>query len=358
MRYVFKTRYEQDLRMFRDGVQASWYLFLVVVLLLAPLLLGNYLLSLLSFILIYSIVGIGLMLLIGFTGQMSIGHAAFFAVGAYTEAVLQGYGWPFIATAPCAIALAAVAGFVIGLPTLRLTGIYLAIATMSFGFIVEEVIARWESVTGGNAGKAVPSLKLIVGPLNGSVPMYLLCLVCVVSVGLVARNLLRSPSGRAFIAIRDSEVSAQSMGINLARYKTRAFAISAAMTGLAGALYAHQIKFLGPDQFTLLVSVEFLMMVVIGGMGSLRGAVFGAIFMIALPQLIGQAKAFLPAAVAEQTGLNAAAFGIITVLFVLFEPLGLNGRWIKIQTWFSLFPTYRKGMFKRKKSYTKSERLA
>lgn len=358
MRYIFKTRHEQDLRLFRDGIEAGWFLLLGAALLVAPFLLGSYVLSLLSFIFIYSIVGFGLMLLTGFTGQMSLGHAAFFAVGAYTEAVLQSHGWPFVASAPSSILLAAAAGVVIGLPALRLTGIYLAIATMSFNFIVEEALARWESVTGGNAGIAVPKLKLLFSILPTGVPMYMLCLVCVVAVGLVVRNLLRSPSGRAFIAIRDSEVSAQSMGVNLAYYKTRSFAISAGITGLGGALYAHQIKFLGPDQFTLLVSIEFLMMVVIGGMGSLHGAVFGAIFMIGLPELISRVKVLLPAGIADQTGLNAVVFGILTVLFVLFEPLGIYGRWVKIRTWFSLFPTYRKGMFKRQKTYAKSERLA
>ena len=200
MRFVMITRYEQDLRLFRDRIDAGWYFFLVAGLLLIPFLFGNYLLNTLSFIFIYSIVGIGLMVLTGFTGQFSLGHAAFFAVGAYTEMALQSHGWPFIASAPAAMALAAVAGLVIGLPAVRLAGIYLAIATMSFGFIVEEILARWESVTGGNAGKSVPPLRLVTDTVRDGVPMYLLCLACVVTVSLVARNLLRSPSGRAFIA--------------------------------------------------------------------------------------------------------------------------------------------------------------
>src|SRR5437773_2761524 len=277
MRTLFKTRHAQDLGMFRDPYEARWYLALLLALLAAPFVLVPYPSSLATFVFIYSTVGLGLMLLVGFTGQMSLGHAAFFAVGAYAEAVLQTHGWPFVASAPAAVLLAAAAGVVIGLPALRLTGIYLAIATMSFNFIVEEVLARWESVTGGNAGMAVPSVKLLTGKLADGWQTYMLGLGCLLLVLGVLRNLLRSSSGRAFIAIRDSEVSAQSMGVNLALYKTRSFAISAGITGLAGALYAHQIKFLGPDQFTLLVSVEFLMMVVIGGMGSLQGAVFGAI---------------------------------------------------------------------------------
>jgi branched-chain amino acid transport system permease protein len=357
MRFLFKTRYEQDLQYFKDGVSRFWYLALVVALLAAPWVVPDYYRTQLTFVFIYSIVGFGLMILAGFTGQISMGHAAFLAIGAYAEAVFQSMGWPFIASAPMAMLLAGAAGIVIGLPALRLTGIYLAIATLSFGFIVEEVLARWESVTGGNSGKLVLSPKFITEKLVGDVPFYYLCLGCVLIVAVLCYNLMRSPTGRAFIAIRDSEISAQSMGVNLARYKTMSFAISAAITGLAGALYAHQIKFISPEQFTLFVSIEFLMMVVIGGMGSLHGAVFGAIFIIVLPQMIALSKDFLPAIVAEQTGLKTTIFGLIMIFFVLFEPLGIYGRWVKIRTYFSLFPMYKKDMFKRQKAYQKSERV-
>jgi branched-chain amino acid transport system permease protein len=174
---------------------------------------------------------------------------------------------------------------------------------------------------------------------------------------MAMKNLLRAPTGRALIAIRDSEVSAQSMGVNLARYKTLSFALSAAVTGLAGALYAHQIKFLSPEQFTVLVSIEFLMMVVIGGLGSLHGAIFGAMFIILLPEAISMVKDWLPESLSGQTGLKATLFGLIMILFVIFEPLGLYGAWVKIRTYFSLFPLYKRGMFKRQRSYTRSERV-
>lgn len=357
MRFIFKTRYEQDLQFFKDRTVAGWYLALLVVLLAAPFVLPDYYRTQVTFVFIYAIVGFGLMLLAGFTGQISMGHAAFLAIGAYTEAVLQAKGWPFVLSAPMAMVLAGLAGVVIGLPALRLTGIYLAIATLAFGFCIEEVLARWESVTAGNSGMSVLSPKLLFDKLDGEVPFYYLCLVCVLLVAVGCFNLLRSPTGRAFIAIRDSEVSAQSMGVNLARYKTLSFALSAAITGLAGTLYAHQIKFISPEQFTLVASIEFLMMVVIGGMGSLHGAVFGAIFIIVLPELITIAKDFMPAVLAEQTGLKSTIFGLIMILFVLFEPLGLYGRWIKIRTYFSMFPLYKQGMFQRQKSYQKSERV-
>jgi branched-chain amino acid transport system permease protein len=357
MRFILRTRYEQDLQLFRDPTVAGWYAALGCALLLAPFVLPEYYTTQLVFIFIWAIVGFGLMLLAGFTGQISLGHAAFLAIGAYAEAILQARGWPFVASAPLAVALSACAGVVIGLPALRLTGIYLAIATLAFGFIVEEVLARWESLTAGNSGMMVPPLRLLFEPLGSQTSFYFVCLAAIVCVGLVVRNLLRSPTGRAFIAIRDSEISAQSMGVNLARFKTTSFALSAGITGLAGALYAHQIRFLSPEQFTIFLSIEFLLMIVIGGMGSLHGAVFGAIFVVMLPELIALAKDWLPRAIAEQTGLKGTIFGLFVIFFVLFEPLGLYGRWVKIRTWFSLFPLYKAGLFKRQKSYQKSERL-
>ncbi len=357
MRFIFKTRYEQDIGLWRDHVQAMWYLLLLLALVAAPFVVPDYYRTQLNFVMIWSIVGFGLMLLIGFTGQISMGHAAFLAIGAYTEGILYGMGWPFVVSAPVAMLLAGSAGLVIGLPALRLTGIYLAIATLAFGFIVEEGLARFDWLTGGNSGLMVLGLNVLWGDTQHAYSFYYLCLVCVVLVAAAVHNLLRSPTGRAFVAIRDSEISAQSMGVDLARYKTLSFALSAAITGLAGCLYAHQMTFLSPEQFGLVQSIEFLMMIVIGGMGSLHGAVFGAVFTIGLPEFIGGIKDYLPASVVEQPGLKPTLFGVALVLFVLFEPLGIYGRWVKIRTYFSMFPLYRKGMFDRQKAYQKSERV-
>lgn len=357
MRFIFKTRYDQDLGIWKDRFQAVWYWLLIALLIAAPLFLEIYYLTQLSFIYIYAIVGFGLMLLTGFTGQISMGHAAFLAIGAYTEAILQAQGWPFIASAPMAVLLAGAAGIIIGLPALRLTGIYLAIATLAFGFIVEEGLARFEGLTGGNSGMMVLALNVVGYETTWELSLYYLALACALIVGFGIHNLLRGPTGRAFVAIRDSEISAQSMGVNLAVYKTLSFAISAGVTGLAGALYAHQILFLSPEQFTLIVSIEFLMMIVIGGLGALQGAVFGAIFVVGLPELIAGLKDFMPSGVTEQPGLKATLFGVVLILVVLFEPLGIYGRWVKIRTYFSLFPLYKKGMFERQKAYQKSERV-
>ena len=357
MRFVFKTDYAQDLALARHGGHVFWYGLLVLLLALSPWLVDEYWLAQLTLILIYGIVGVGLMLLAGYTGLLSIGHAAFLGVGAYTEAILTAAGVPFPISLTVAAALAALVGVVVGLPALRVKGIYLGIATMAFGFVVAEVFARWESVTGGNAGLQVKAPAIGAWSIDDGVSFYLLCLVLAIAATLGVLNLLRSPTGRAFVAIRDSEISAQSMGIHLARYKTLSFAISAALAGLGGALYAHMIKFLSPDQFDIIQSIDLLLMVVIGGLGSVHGAFLGAIFLIVMPQAINAAKDFLPEAIGMAPGLKAAVYGLVLIAFVLFEPMGLYGRWLKIRTWFSAFPFYRRGMFKRQKSFQKSERL-
>jgi branched-chain amino acid transport system permease protein len=356
MRFIFKTGYEQDIRLVKHGGQAFWYGLLGLALAAAPLL-PEYYLSQLTFVCIYALVGVGLMLLTGYTGQISLGHAAFLAVGAYTEAVLQAKGMPFGVSLLAAGALAGLAGIVIGLPALRLTGIYLAIATIAFGFIVQEVLARWESVTRGNSGITVKSISVGSFQFDAEWKLYYLALGLLVLAVTGVMNLLRAPTGRAFVAIRDSEISAQSMGIHLSRTKTTAFALSAALTGIAGALYAHKVTFISPEQFGILLSIELAMMIFIGGIGSLHGAVYGAIFLIALPQLIAVAKDHLPAAIGHQTGLEPTVFGLIMVLVILFEPLGIYGRWLKVRHYLETFPLYKKDSFRRQKTFMKSERV-
>ena len=297
------------------------------------------------------------MLLAGFTGLFSLGHAAFLGVGAYTQAVLTNAGLPFPLAMVFAAGLSAAVGFVVGLPALRVKGIYLGMATLSFGFIVEEVLARWESVTGGNAGIHIKKPDMFGWTLDSGESFYFLCLMVTVLATLGILNLLRSPTGRAFVAIRDSEISAQSMGIHLAHYKTLSFALSAALAGVAGALYGHKMQFISPDQFNILQSIDLLLMIVIGGAGSVHGAFLGAIFLITLPELITIVKDYLPDAVGQAPGLKGVVYGVVLVSFVLFEPMGLYGRWLKVRTYLQMFPFYRQGMFKRQKSFQKSDRL-
>ena len=357
MRFIFKTDYAQDIGLAKHGGHAFWYGALTLLLLAAPWIATEYWLAQLTFILIYSVAGLGLMLLAGFTGLFSLGHAAFLGVGAYTQAVLTNAGLPFPLAMVFAAALSAAVGFVVGLPALRVKGIYLGMATLSFGFIVEEVLARWESVTGGNAGIHIKKPDLFGWTLDSGESFYFLCLVVTVLATLGILNLLRSPTGRAFVAIRDSEISAQSMGIHLAHYKTLSFALSAALAGLAGALYGHKMQFISPDQFNILQSIDLLLMIVIGGVGSVHGAFLGAIFLITLPELITIVKDYLPDAVGQAPGLKGVVYGVVLVSFVLFEPMGLYGRWLKVRTYLQMFPFYRKGMFKRQKSFQKSDRL-
>jgi len=357
MRFIFKTDYAQDIKLAKHGGHVFWYSVLMVFLLAAPWLLTEYSLAQLNLVLIYSVAGLGLMLLAGFTGQFSLGHAAFLGVGAYTQAYLTAAGLPFFLSLALSGLLSAFMGIVVGLPALRLKGIYLGMATLSFGFIIEEVFARWESVTGGNAGKSVATIQLLGRDLGSGEGFYFVCLLVTVVCTVAILNLLRSPTGRAFVAIRDSEISAQSMGIHLAYYKTLSFSISAALAGMAGALYAHNLRFISPDQFNLLQSIDLLLLIVIGGLGSIHGVFLGAIFLIILPQGISAVKEFLPDFIGQAPGLKSVIYGAMLIAFVLFEPMGLYGRWLKIRTYLQMFPFYRKGMFKRQKSFQKSDRL-
>jgi branched-chain amino acid transport system permease protein len=271
--------------------------------------------------------------------------------------VLTNMGVPFPIALVAAGALSAAVGVVVGLPALRVKGIYLGIATLSVAFIVQEILARWESVTGGNAGIHLKPPNLFGWKLTSGDEFYFLCLFITVVATLAILNLMRSPTGRAFVAIRDSEISAQSMGIHLARYKTLSFALSAALAGIAGALYAHKLQFISPDPFNILQSIDLLLMIVVGGVGSVHGAFLGAIFLISMPQAIAMVKDYLPAVIGQAPGLQGVVYGVVLIAFVLFEPLGLYGRWLKVRTYLQTFPFYRKGMFKRQKSFQKSDRL-
>lgn len=357
MRYLFRTQYRQDIALWRHNGDRFWYGLLAIVMLVAPLLLGEFYIGELGAVFIFAIAGVGLMLLVGYTGLISLGHAAFLGIGAYVNAVLLSHDVPFLITLPAAGLFTAVCGAAIGRPTLRMSGLYLAIATLAFGSIVGTVFQKWTAVTGGFDGFAVPTPTIFGVAIEGATGIYYVSFVVLVFVLFVAANLLRSPGGRAMVAIRDSEVSAQSMGIHLARYKTMAFAISAGMTGLAGALFAHYVRYLAPDAFDVLLSVQFVTIVFVGGLGSLRGAILGAMFVRLLPQFIAVVRDDLPFGIGRLPGLEPSLFGLVLVLVILFQPGGLNGMWLKFKVWFQAFPFKRQTGFRRQKSYAKSERL-
>jgi branched-chain amino acid transport system permease protein len=357
MRFLFKTDYRQDVAIVKHGGQRFWFGLLLVVLLLAPLALDAFYLGELSLVSIYAIAGIGLMLLVGYTGLVSLGHAAFLAIGAYTHAILISASVPFPVSLILAGLTSALIGAGIGLPTMRMTGIYLAIATLAFAYIVEYVIEHSDPLTGGFRGMAVPRPTLLGLDFGAPVPFYFLCLSVLV-IGIIgALNLLRSPTGRAMVSIRDSEISAQSMGVAIARTKCVAFAMSAGYTGVAGALFSHNLGYLSPDAFTTLTSIQLLLMVVVGGLGSLHGVVFGAVFIVLLPQGIALARDWLPPAVGQLPGLEPGIFGLILVLFLIYEPLGIYGRWRKIRDFFDAFPLYRKATHERQRNYLRTGRV-
>ena len=357
MQYFFKTAYKQDLRVWRHRGDLYWYALLAVALLLLPMLAGEFYVGELAGVFVFAIAGVGLMLLIGYTGLVSLGHAAFLGIGAYTHAALLAQGVPFLLCLPAAGVVTALAGIAIGVPTLRMTGLYLAIATLAFGGIMSNVFSKWTAVTGGFDGFAVQTPTILGLRLEGVFGTYYAALLVLVFVLWVVVNILRSPVGRALVAIRDSEISAQSMGINLAMYKSIAFAVSAGITGLAGAMFAHYVRFLAPDAFDILLSIQLVTIVFIGGIGSLHGAIFGAIFVRLLPQAIAIVRDDLPFNIGRLPGLEPALFGIILVLVILFEPGGMYGRWLKLKAYFNHFPFYKASTFKRQKSYTKTERL-
>lgn len=356
MKFDYHARHRDAFALLRDTDQRWAYGLLLSVLCLLPWIATPFVLGELSYVFILCIASLGLMMLTGYTGQVSLGHAAFVAIGAYSHAWFLSKGMPLLLSLPSAAVVCAVAGWMIGVPAIRVTGLYLAMVTLAFAIIVEQVIGHWSSVTGGFTGLAVVDARVAGVALDGPRAFYFFCLLLLVAVLLGLLNLLRSGFGRAFVGVRDSEAAAYALGIPVRRIKIGAFALSAGVTGLAGALLAHHLKYLTPDGFTLLLSLEMVLMVVIGGLGSLRGAVLGAILISSMPTLISQLKSWLPKDMAGQFGLETFVFGLVLALFVLFEPSGLNGRWLKLRALVESFPMYRKGTYRPVKRYMKSER--
>jgi len=356
MRFDYDTSYADSLKLMRYTGDKLAYGALLLGLVAFPYLAPKFYVGELTYIFILCIAALGLMILTGFTGQVSLGHAAFLGIGAYAHALLLAQDLPFLPSLLCASLASAAAGLVIGLPAIRVSGLYLAMVTLAFSSIVEHTLGNWKSLTGGFNGMVVTAPRLFGLDLGGLSAFYFFCLaiLTLLTIGLV--NLMRSRTGRAFIGVRDSESAAHGMGIYVPGYKLLAFALSAGICGLSGALLAHHLKYITPEAFNLLLSMELLLMVVIGGLGSLHGAIFGAVLIGLLPAFISHLKPLLPQRIASQSGLEIFVFGMVLVLFVLFEPKGLYGRWLKLRGLFESFPLYRKDTFRRAKSYMRSER--
>lgn len=357
MQVLFKTSYDQDIDLLSRTGEYLRVGLVIAFLVAAPLLLDVYYLSELGLLLVYVMAGVGLMLLTGFTGQVSFGHAAFLGIGAYCHSILMTHGVPFTLSLVLTTLLSGLVGMAIGRSSSRMHGFYLAVATLAFLVVVETVIGEWTSLTGGHMGFVVPELTVFGIYLSEVWQQYYLDLVLTLFVVWGTANLMRSPTGRAFLAVRDSELSARSLGVNVEWTKIQSFGISAAITGMAGVLLAHHLAFLSPETFGVLESLKLLLMIVVGGLGSIPGAIFGAIFVSLLPVVLSLLRDVLPGVIGQQAGLELMLFGLIIVLFVVFEPEGINGRWRKLLHFFETFPYYRKASYVRQKSYLKTERM-
>lgn len=358
MRNIFKTSYVQDIRLFEHSGHVFWYGLLLILVFAAPLALPQFYVGEMSLVFIYAVAGIGLMILTGFTGLASLGHAAFLGIGAYAHNYfVTKVGVPFPFALVLAGFISAGFGIAFALPALRMTGIYLAIATLAFAVIIEQVFSHWGSVTGGFRGVPVAKPNLFGWQTTTETQFYYICLVVLILITLGARNILRSATGRAMMAIRDSEISAQSMGIHIARTKVTSFGISTYITGVAGGLLAHKLQFISPEAFDLILSIQLLLMIVVGGLGSLHGCFYGAIIVAFLPQFLALMKDVLPPSIGNIPGLQGGVFGLILVLFILLEPYGIYGRWRKTRLFFEIFPLYRRATFKRQRGYLKTERM-
>jgi branched-chain amino acid transport system permease protein len=339
----FRVSYRGDERIFDTAAPIVVLGMLFVVLALVPGFGGTYWLDVLNRIGIAIIGALGLNILVGYTGQISIGHAAFLAVGAYSTAILEAKaGLPFYLAIPGAALLTSLFGLVFGIPSLRLKGLYLAIATLAAHFITTYVIVHWESMTNGVLGFNVAPATLFGLPLDSDARIFYLIFALVVPAALFTKNLFRTRVGRAFIAIRDRDVAAGVMGVSLFKYKLLAFVISSFYAGVAGGLMAHHSRILFPDAFTLLVAIDYLAMIIIGGMGSILGSIFGAVFMILLPEVLKLTATSLTGVYPQAFGLIASTrdvvFGLAVIFFLMYEPQGLARIWGRVKSYWTLWP--------------------
>ena len=363
MRVVFKTSYDRDIDLHQDGIHRAKYALLLAAMAALPFVVGQYYLAEATNTLIWALAGMGLMVAVGHTGQVSLGHAAFLAIGAYTDSALMEAGLPFVVSFPLAGLATGLFGALIAVPAVRMSGIYLAIATLAVFVIVEELVIMLEPITGGVGGIMAPSISILGISFDRYAALdhfYWLCLAVVALVTWGYANLMRSPTGRSFLAVRDSEVSARALGINVTRTRALAFGLSSGVTGLAGALMGHYIGFFNYELFSIFISINLLLVVTIGGLGFIQGAFLGAILITAVPQAISIARDNLTGLGVDLggiPGLDTMIFSLILIGFIIYEPTGLYGRWLKIRTWFEIFPLARKDMFRRQKSYLKTERM-
>ena len=345
---VFKTTYASDMALYPLPI-AKWtvvalaLIFVVIV----PLMVHEYYLSILNLIFIAIVGALGLNILVGYTGQISIGHGAFMSVGAYMAANLAvRLDLPFWITLPAGGLMAALVGVVVGMPSLRIKGLYLAIATLAGQLIIEWTINHVPAISGGaQASIEVPRPDFFGLVLNTQFRLYFFLLFFAVLAIIATLNLVRSRIGRAFIAVRDQDIAAEIIGINIYRYKLLAFAISSFYAGVCGVLYTYYFGIANYEQFQLVVSIDYLAMIIIGGLGSVLGSIFGAIFVTLLPIVLrllleNVGSLFFSAGELANviSGTRLAVFGGLIIFFLIVEPEGLNRLWRNIRSYFRVWP--------------------
>ncbi len=336
--------YAEDMAIIRTRHQWALLAIFLIILFTAPLYLANYWLGVVNLMGITIIAATGLNILIGYCGQLSIGHAGFMAVGAYTSAILTSrLGVPFPLALIAAGFTAGLIGMVFGIPSLRVKGFYLAISTIAGQLIILWVINHWTSLTGGFNGMNVPSMSIGGLKLRSESSQFYFIMSTVVLVIFFAKNIARTRIGRAFLAIRDNDLAAEVMGINLFRYKLLAFFIGCFFAGIAGSLLAHWTRFVSTENFTFSNSILYVGMIIIGGLGTSIGPIFGAIFIRVLEVLVSHLSPALQAAFPHwpggfTTGISPALFGLAIILFLVLEPRGLAHRWTLFKAAYRLWP--------------------
>ena len=338
----FKVSYREDIALFQTLWVKVWLGILILLLLIAPYLLSRYQLSILIEMGIAVIGALGLNLLTGYTGQISLGHGAFLAIGAYTSGLLTGkLGLPFFLSLPLSGLMAAGLGLIVGIPSLRLKGLYLALGTLAFGFIVEYIIFHWD-LTQGDMGMAVKRVRLGDFTIKTEKAYFYFVMIFAAGAAICAKNLVRSKIGRCFVAIRDRDIAAEAMGIPLAKYKIMAFGISAFYAGIAGCLMAHYQRWIVPGSFDISLSIAYIAMIILGGLGTILGSVLGAILITGIPHWITSLtdvfKESYPALSGLIVDFKLGIFGLIIVLTLLFEPQGLFGIYRRVKLYWKTWP--------------------
>lgn len=339
----FRTTYEQDTVIFPTPLSRRMMIATILFLLIAPSFLNPYFLNLGIQIAYYGIAALGLNLVVGFTGQISLGHAAFFGFGAFASAWLNNTtGIPVFFCIPLAGAMTMAVGLIVGIPAGRIKGLYLAIATLASQFILEDFFARAEWFTGGVAGAMANPFSLFGYEFSTDQRFWYVALAYLVVMYLLATNLLRTRDGRAFVAVRDHYLSAEIMGINLTKYRILSFGISSFYAGIGGALFGHYLGFVSAEGFNILLSIQFLAMIIIGGLGSVMGSLMGTVFMVLLPEVmeagVSVAGHFLPGLTQALAYIKEMSIGLAIILFLIFEPDGLAHRWKMIKSYWKLYP--------------------